>query len=355
VAAGDIDGDGRPEIVGVRSPNVVIAFEHDGTLKWSITTPASLGGNTGAVTIADLNLDQKPEIVYGATVLNANGTLKWQRTESSGGSAFGAGSGGISVLADLIGDGVGALDGELDVVAGNTAYRGSDGAILWRRGFADGVNAVANLDDDAFPEVVLSAGSSLAILNVNGTTGRVFGAPAAGPPLVGDFVKGDGGAPEVVVAGFNTITAYRPLHPTAVIVWQATVSEPSGNAGASAFDFDGDGDLKIVYADVNELHVFRGSDGTRLLRFPLGSSTRTEYPVIADVDNDGHAEIVVASPTQGRIFVFGAKDGDWTPARKVWNQHSYHVTNVNDDGTIPSVQDPGDNTYRVQALAAGTS
>jgi hypothetical protein len=34
--------------------------------------------------------------------------------------------------------------------------------------------------------------------------------------------------------------------------------------------------------------------------------------------------------------VLGDAQDRWIPARRVWNQYSYHVTNVREDGTIPS-------------------
>jgi hypothetical protein len=45
-------------------------------------------------------------------------------------------------------------------------------------------------------------------------------------------------------------------------------------------------------------------------------------------------------------------DPSWVPARRILNQHAYHVTNVNENGTIPAGV-PADlgigNTFRVQA------
>jgi hypothetical protein len=52
-----------------------------------------------------------------------------------------------------------------------------------------------------------------------------------------------------------------------------------------------------------------------------------------DVDGDDEAEIVVTG-SHG-IAVIAAEEG-WAPARQVWNQHAYWITNVNDDLTIPS-------------------
>ena len=42
----------------------------------------------------------------------------------------------------------------------------------------------------------------------------------------------------------------------------------------------------------------------------------------------------------------------WIPARRIWNQYSYHVTNVREDGTIPPVMKKSWenlNTFRVNS------
>ncbi|MFW5739961.1 MAG: hemolysin, partial [Myxococcota bacterium] len=90
------------------------------------------------------------------------------------------------------------------------------------------------------------------------------------------------------------------------------------------------------------------------------NGTILELPVVADVDNDGQADIVVASnaryfscngtKTSG-IRVLGSKNGGWVRTRGVWNQHAYHVTNVNEDGSIPAGElanwkQPGLNNFR---------
>ena len=54
-------------------------------------------------------------------------------------------------------------------------------------------------------------------------------------------------------------------------------------------------------------------------------------------------------PERG-IYVIGDRNDTWVPARQIWNQHSYHVTNVNDDGTIPRFEQNSwqtHNTYRL--------
>ena len=71
---------------------------------------------------------------------------------------------------------------------------------------------------------------------------------------------------------------------------------------------------------------------------------------LADVDNDGNAEIVFCTTTESGfcsenldnqynagIEVWGDASDTWVSARRIWNQHAYHVTNVNEDGSVPAV------------------
>ena len=91
----------------------------------------------------------------------------------------------------------------------------------------------------------------------------------------------------------------------------------------------------------------------------MGNGTFIELPVIADVDYDNQAEIVVAANnyfdaayTNG-ILVFGAADNSWFNTRKIWNQCAYHITNINDDFSIPQAEEnswSGANVYRSNVL-----
>jgi hypothetical protein len=111
------------------------------------------------------------------------------------------------------------------------------------------------------------------------------------------------------------------------------------------------------------LRIYRGSDGSVLWKTPSRSTTAYELPIIVDVDADGNAEIVIVSdnypvPGGAGIRVYGDANDTWGPTRQIWNQHTYHVTNVHDDGTIPSDESPswlGHNTYRLNLETAGQS
>ena len=80
--------------------------------------------------------------------------------------------------------------------------------------------------------------------------------------------------------------------------------------------------------------------------------------MIADVDGDFKAEIIISTnneSSQGAIGdagveVFEDRLDNWVGTLPVWNQHTYHVTNVLADGSIPAVEPPNwstpaDNPY----------
>src|SRR5690606_24535107 len=115
------------------------------------------------------------------------------------------------------------------------------------------------------------------------------------------------------------------------------------------FDFNGDGRAEVIYGDEWKLYILDGRDGNILYEHSKPSGTFLELPVIADIDSDGRAEIVAIANNGVRdnpntpeneaetgIYVFGGASNNWVNTRKIWNQHAYHITNVNDDGTIPS-------------------
>jgi hypothetical protein len=165
------------------------------------------------------------------------------------------------------------------------------------------------------------------------------------------------GSPETVALAHELLCAadvdFNPM-------MKAKVRE-DGYAGVTAFDFFQDSDLEIVFADNECLRVFSRT-GEVLWVSPRRSVTQSDYPVIVDVDADGAAEMLIVSNSgyaedgspgvrqQPALRVFRAPNDDWAPARPIYNQHSFHGTNVRDDGTIPSPEPPHfqhHNSFRV--------
>jgi hypothetical protein len=360
IAAGDFDGDGLAEIVTCSQSNGVIAFEHDGTFTWH-----AAGGplcRWTAPALADLEGDGTVEVIVGRAVLEGlDGRVRW----SDPIDAVPHPEAHFSTAADLDGDGV------LEVAAGTKAYR-ADGSVMWDLGLPSGYPAIADLDLDTLPDVVMvqslgggadwtSRGHWLrALRGADGSTlwgpvdlnqGRPTpsGPGGGGPPTVSDF---DGDTrPEVAAAGGYGYVVFNG-EDGSPLWFTETVDLSSRVTGSSVFDFEGDGAAEVVYGDEHNLRIYDGRDGTELFRVCNVSGTLWEYPVIVDVDNDDHAEIVVArnnytgwrcddgtaAPTG--IAVIGDASNNWVRTRRVWNQHTYHVTNVGEDGSIPSSERP---------------
>jgi hypothetical protein len=349
LAAGDIDGDGLVEIVGITADLRIRAFEHDGALKWTSaeTFLSDLSFCYSTPAIADMDADGKPEVIVGRVIMNSDGTLRAKGAFGTGAASFSS----VSFAADVDGDGV------QEVVVGNALYR-PDGTAKWNNGLTDGYPAIADFDGDDAPEIVIAGGGIVRLQNAGGGTIWSVTNPgqAGGPPTIADF-DGDG-APEIGVAGR---TAYVVFDGDGAVLWQQpTIDFSSSATGSSVYDFEGDGIADVVYADEEFLYVFAGNDGTIKLKYAEhNNATIIEYPLILDVDGDGEVEIVVVHwnymGAETGVTVLGDMDQSWRPGRKIWNQHAYSITNVTDSGGIPAKPAPNwpkYNSFRSGDLSA---
>ncbi|MFZ6640832.1 carboxypeptidase regulatory-like domain-containing protein [Undibacterium sp. TC4M20W] len=358
LAGADLDGNGKVSIVAVREGGGLMAIDNTGKLKW-LSPDRTMGGDWlfwGGPSIADLDHDGKPEIVLGNMVFNSDGSTRWKgdgyKGISSGGYTFGA----LSIVADI------NLDGNPVVLAGAQAYRGSDGATIWKNTtVGDGLDAVGNFTGDKYPQIAVVGNGKLSLLDHNGNIiwgpVNIPGGWQGGAPIVAD-IDGDG-IPEIGVASASRYTVFRA---DGSILWSNVVQDLTSSAtSSSAFDFAGNGQAQVVYGDEVALRVFRGVDGKSLFETPNSSGTAFEEPVIVDVDGDGHADILIAAnqwtfPNGPGIFhglrAFSDVNNSWVAVRKIWNQHSYHITNINDDGSVPRFEKNSwdvSNTYRLNA------
>ena len=351
VALGDIDGDRKPEMVACVMGGGVIAFEHDGTFKWKNTSVPC-----NSPSLADLNADGKVEVVSCyAAIHGATGKTWWKNSGCT-----------YTTAADI------DEDGKMEVVGGNRVYR-HDGKLYWidsKR--PDGYVAISDLDGDGKPEIITASSSDHGLrayhhdgkpawkkMPVDINQGKATGSDkcnycGGGPPTVADF-DGDG-KPEIAAAGGWGYVIFE--HDGKAKWFQKTKDLSSRVTGSSVFDFEGDGKAEVVYSDEHELRIYRGTDGVVLKKFCNTSGTLVEYPLIVDVDNDGHAEIVVAnnnyafktcadgSASHTGIKVLSDTKFNWVKTRRIWNQHTYHITNVSEDGIIP-IKEPRnwDNPY----------
>ena len=136
-------------------------------------------------------------------------------------------------------------------------------------------------------------------------------------------------------------------------IWSQYHSDRSGQTAMTLFDFNQDEIMELIYRDNQNLRIINASGKSHItgndtitpyniFSRMMSAGTGCEYPVVADINNDGHAEIIVTGELDqtntydigyGGIHIFGSDS--WASARQVWNQYMYNVTNVNNDLTAP--------------------
>ena len=323
VSLADFNGDGYMELVLLNGTNLNI-YSWNGTahtVSKSITGLA-IDDRNGAVSIHDLDDDGVPEIIgTNGVVVHSDGTILSSSKVST-----------CSYTSPILGDL--DRDGKVEFVAGNKVYRWTNQSNGWTTvatlsglttesqfAYADfgtpGSDA-SSFDFDHFDgkaEIVAADQSNINIFAVFGSNGmlsqpqRIMSQafPNAQhwgyPPAIADM-NGDG-KPEIGVASTAKFGVYDPKCSGAVagkcsaknVIWESNSKDQSGIAGAVAFDFDGDGKIEIVYGDECYTRVYDGVTGEVLFSSYRNSGTVIEYPVIADVDDDGSTEIVISSDT----------------------------------------------------------
>ena len=346
----------------------------------------------GMVSFADFNGDGFPEVYAGSDIFDA-ATLKWlcsgpengNKGLSYRGSAPGVVNShrcyyAMSLAADVLGDAT------QELICGNTIYNVNItsrtnpalNAITVNKTITppsdyspDGHVSLADFDLDGECEVLVTRNNTddhtmgtvyfYAYKPSNGQIifQKTVPCLCTGYPLIGNI--DDDPHPEIVFLEKQEswqpmyIYCWRYTTPTGLTtVWQHQHDDLSGQTGITLFDFNQDDIMELVYRDSENLRIINGSGKSHItgndtirpyniFTRMMAAGTGCEYPIVADVNGDGSAEIVVSGmldqyaylPGVGGLHMFG-NPGNWAPARPVWNQYMYHVTNVNEDLTIPT-------------------
>lgn len=366
LAVGNLDSDPFLEIIAIQRDvnHVVRAYEHDGTLKWSVSAgPVNVvhGLSRWSPTIADLDHDGAPEVIAVGRILSG-ATGQVQAVLPTGPKLIG----GAAVAVNL------DQDADLEVVIGNLAFN-RDGSALWpNTGPLGGHNAVVDFDGDGAPDIVhvphvqnAMTGSVRVYRGSDGAplTSWTVPAPVAiggfqGPPTVAD-VDGDG-QPEVAVMGLSSFYVYRM---NGALMWSVPLNEHAGTQGIAAFDLNEDGAAELIVGGSSHFMIVTNVGGAPVTvwSLPAFNATWTEYPVVADINGDGHAEILFRAwwNNQGFVRAYRNVNSNWPATRAIWNQYAYHAENVGANGQIPATLPPNwwaDNRFLVnpQPVPAGT-
>ncbi len=387
-AAGDLYNDGVPELIiavtnhssnpaSVRGR--LVCYDFSGNVLW--ISDQQFGLNTadhydGTPALADFNGDGIPEVYLHNQIFNAQtGVLL---TNGNNGNGIGVNTyypnayeASLVIAGDLDNN-----PADLELAAGFTVYdvtitntSGTGGnnmiphSITVDGELRDGYTSLADINLDGKLDVIVSSpgtetSSRLYAYYLDASLNPVLiartpmprataalGSTYSGPPYIGDI---DGnGTPSICVTRNYYMLAYQYNGSTNFQQkWILNTVDQSGCTGITSFDFDQDGIQEIVFRDENNLQIIHGNGNTAtsLSSINCASLTFNDMPIVADVDNSGQARICVTCGVQNsaKVIVYGSNTTQgWAPARGIWNQFSYHVNNVEDDGSIPVTQQNG--------------
>ncbi len=338
-AVADVTGDGVAEIIAFDEQHHVVAVSGAGEVIWR--SEATIDYTYPHVNVADLDADGHPEVLADTLVLDG---------------ATGATELSLSVPEEMMARMPAAgdidLDGFQELIIGSTLYS-HDGTPRWSSDISGTYGhwvAILDADDDLYGEIAMIGGGELAIYDTDGTvlSRSAAGTGQPGPPCVADF-DGDGEA-EI---GWASSSQFNLYELDGEVIWTRAITDATGLAGCSGYDVDGDGAYEVFYADENTFFIFDGASG--LTNYSItghASGTIFEYPIIADVDNDSSAEVVMVSNNFRQssdgwagVTVLGHAEGGWAASGPTWNVHDFAVTNIEQDGTVPRLPEPSWQVY----------
>lgn len=372
-AIADVDGDGFAEIFLVQEDRTFSCYDHNGNPKTGFnpskvgsgSTPDG-GSNSMNPSFADFNGDGVVEIFMGNQIFDAlTGTLVAEVSDVYNDSkgSVGKNSHAFSAAFDILPDGFCSDCSGPELICGNVVYSVNVNTHSLTEvsrapsSVRDGKVSLADWDGDDKMDIIVTSsccGTGGAIYIWNPRTQDFVTHDAAGNALannpldaqnpantqvglasIADF-DGDGYL-EMAMAGNNEFFV---IDNDLTKKWSVPVQDVSNMTTSTAFDFEGDGKTEIIYRDETTLYVFDGSTGAVKASTQCGSATRTELPIVVDVDADGEAEIVCNcsdynTAGKGNVRVYESDVNKWVPTRKVWNSHNYVPSFINDDLTIP--------------------
>ncbi|MEZ4234968.1 MAG: PQQ-binding-like beta-propeller repeat protein [Myxococcota bacterium] len=336
VLIADVDGDGVNEVVADTTAYEIVALDGACDVEWtSVRVPSLL---YPVPTAADLDGDGVVEIVFDRGVLDGRTGAVLAELEPADGDCWRA-----PYTGDLDQDGV------AEIVLGNTVFD-ADGTVRWSLPGAGAscFGGAVDLDGDPEAELFFAYGDTLSVVDHDGAPRWSAPLAAANPgaPCAGD-IDADGEA-EIVVPNGTALTAFAA---DGQVQWSVPMTDYSGSAGCALFDLDGDLAYEVLVNDEVSVRIIDGRTGA--VRWEDGSHasiTYMESPVVADVDHDGAAELLVAnSGTGAGLTVYRHAGGAWPAAGDTWGLPDYSGSNQAPDGSIPMAPQPtwqADNLFR---------
>ncbi len=322
VAIGDVDGDGKPDLVAANAySNTVSVLLGNGDGTFAAKVDYGTGSSPYSVAIGDVNGDGKPDLVAAngssntVSVLLGNGDATFAAKVD-----YGMGTGPISVaIGDVSGDGkpdlvaANVFSNSVSVLLGN-----GDGTFVAKVDYGIGTEsipfslAIGDVNGDGKPDLVTADHFSNTVSILLGSGDGTFGAKVdygtgSGPSSVplGD-VSGDG-KPDLVTANAHSNTVSILLG-NGDGTFAAKVDYGTGSSPYSVAigDVSGDGkpDLAVANFGSNTVSILLGNgDGTFAAKVDYGTGSSPISVAVGDVNGDGKPDLAVANYSSNTVSV----------------------------------------------------
>ena len=334
----DLDGDGKSDLAVANANAYTISLFRNTSISGTISFAANMNVTTGTysvnIAIGDLDGDGKPEIVASNGFLDSVSVFK--NTSTSGTISFatkvrfatGSASWGVAI-GDLDGDGkpdltVADKDGQTVSVLRNTCTSGNI-SFATKVDYATGSSprsvAIGDLDGDGKPDLAVAndVSNTVSVFRNTSTSGNIsFAAKldfATGlrpySVVIGDL-DGDGN-PDLATANnaSNTVTLLRNTSTGGNISFASKLDFATGNSPYSVAmgDLDGDGkpDIATANAVSNTVAVLKNTSSSGIISF----AAKVDYVAgiapqgiaIGDLDGDDKPDFVVANYVSHTVSV----------------------------------------------------